>query len=352
MNPPGDRPKSRRKAESGGAQPWDMAHLSPKVAQSKAHMAHPIRRDPLRSAGGAIAGLVPDSSGAGVGGSSARFLERVTPRSKRGRGLAVLAAVLIVAVAVSASLPGGWAAAASASPSADLAANVTPVDPTDSITPSPSDSPSEDPSPSQFASPSQSSPPTPKPTPAPAKTPRIYKFVALGDSLTAWPSDNPWPSRLDAEDANLRLANNAGVPGDTTADMLARANSDVFAYKPDVLFILGGTNDLGHGISQSITISHIRSLIIGSRSRGVRVFLILVPPSSSSGSAGPIGSLNAAITHLGNIYTLVVIDIYTPLSGSNGLYQSRYTSDGLHFSALGAQVVANTIYARIHRLGY
>jgi lysophospholipase L1-like esterase len=330
-----------------------MAHFSPKVAQSKGRMAHPVRRDPLRSAGGALAGLVPDSSGTGVGGASARLLERLTPRSKRGRGLAIVGALLIVAVAVSAGLPGGWAAAPSASPSADLAANLGSVDPADSITPSPDETTSEDPSlTSESASPSQASSPTPKPTPPPAKTPRIYKFVALGDSLTAWPSDNPWPSRLDAEDANLKLAHNAGVPGDTTANMLARANPDVFAYKPDLLFILGGTNDLGQGISQSITISHIRSLIIGSRSRGVRVFLILVPPNSTSGSQAAIDSLNAAITHLGNIYTLVVIDIHTPLSGSNGLYQARYTSDGLHFSALGAQVVANTIYTRIHRLGY
>ena len=328
----------------------DMAHVSPKVAQSKAHMAHLVRRNPLRSAGGALADLLPDSSGTGAGAASTRFLGRLAPKSKRGREVAVVVALLIVAVVVSASLPGVWAAAPSASPSADLAANVTPVDPTDSIAPSPSDSPSEDPSPSPSASPSQASA-KPK-TPAPVKTPRIYKFVALGDSLTAWPTGGPWPTRLDAEDANLRLANNAGVPGDTTAQMLARANSDVFAYKPDVLFILGGTNDLGHDISQSITISHIRSLIIGSRSRGVRVFLILVPPNSTPGSAAAIDSLNAAITHLGNIYTLVVIDIHTPLSASNGLYQSRYTSDGLHFSDLGAQVVANTIYARIHRLGY
>jgi hypothetical protein len=39
--------------------------------------------------------------------------------------------------------------------------------------------------------------PTPAPTSAPKKPaapPRVYTFVALGDSLTAWPAD-PWPSR-------------------------------------------------------------------------------------------------------------------------------------------------------------
>jgi lysophospholipase L1-like esterase len=34
------------------------------------------------------------------------------------------------------------------------------------------------------------------------------------------------------------------------------------------------------------------------------------------------------------------------------VYQTKFTSDGLHFNPLGAQTVANAIYSRIHRLGY
>jgi lysophospholipase L1-like esterase len=47
----------------------------------------------------------------------------------------------------------------------------------------------------------------------------------------------------------------------------------------------------------------------------------------------------------------VVIDIHTPLSSTNGTIQSRYTVDGLHFSAAGVSVVVNAIYNRVRRLG-
>jgi lysophospholipase L1-like esterase len=227
--------------------------------------------------------------------------------------------------------------------------------------PSPADTSSPDPTlPSPSPSPSISTSPSPSPTqkltPAPAKPPppKVYTFVALGDSLTSGYGDPgpSWPSRLDAEDANLRLVNNAGVPGDTTAQMLARVNSDVFAYKPEVLFIMGGTNDLGHNISQATTIANLRAIIVAANAKGIRITLITIPPNASAGMVNEIDSLNAAIVHLGNAYRLVVIDIHTPLSQSTGVYWPKYTSDGLHFSALGAQAVANTIYARIHPYGF
>lgn len=265
----------------------------------------------------------------------------------------VVLGLLVVAAAVSASLPGGWTDTASAGSSSGPRAMVAQLmESMPTATPFAAETFADPPliSPSDTPTPS----PTPKPPPAPTKKPvaKTYTFVALGDSLTAWPTDGPWPSRLDAEDANLRMLNNAGVPGDLTSQMLARLNSDVLAYKPEVLFILGGTNDLGRNVSQATTIANLRSIIVAAKAKGIRIFLMTIPPNSSSGMASDIDSLNAAITHLGNIYTLVVIDIHTPLSQANGTYVPKYTSDGLHFTALGAQTVANTIYNRIHRLGY
>jgi lysophospholipase L1-like esterase len=212
--------------------------------------------------------------------------------------------------------------------------------------------PSPDPTPTPTDEPSPS--PTAAPTKAPAKTPRVYTFVALGDSLTSG-YNNPgpaWPPRLDGLDANLRLVNNAGKAGDTTAGMLSRLNSYVYSYSPNVLFVLGGTNDIGTGVDEATTISNLRAIVVSAKARGIKVFLLTVPPNSSSTGTARIDSLNVAIQHLANVYQLVMIDIHTPLSGPDGLIQSRYTVDGLHFNNLGAQQVAVTIYNRIHRLGY
>jgi len=179
--------------------------------------------------------------------------------------------------------------------------------------------------------------------------------VALGDSLTSG-YNNPgpaWPSRLDGEDANLSLAHNAGIPGDTTAGMLPRLDRDVFAYDPGVLFVLGGTNDIGHYSNYSTILANLKAIIVKAQAKKIKVFLITVPPNSSSSMRDSIDTLNAYLQHLANTYKIYLIDIHTPLtSSSNGLILAKYTVDGLHFNDAGAQVVANTIYNRIHRLGY
>jgi lysophospholipase L1-like esterase len=330
-----------------------MAHPDPRVAAASRRMAHRVRFGRLRSARRTIAASPSDLFGTVPAGASTRFLARLVPEDQRRRDLGVVAALLLAAVAISASLPGGWANSASASPSGHVAAGDAsmPGSPAavDTIQPAGTvDVPAILPPPPV----SPTLPPASAPTAAAAKTPRVYSFVALGDSLTAWPTSGPWPSHLDAIDANLRLVNNAGVPGDLTAEMLARCNTDVFAYNPEVLFILGGTNDVGTGVDQATTIAHLRSIVIGTRSRGIHIFLMKIPPTFLASDVGKIDSLNAAIVNLGNIYSVVVIDIHTPLSTSTGVIAPKYTNDGLHLNSLGVQVVVSAIYNRIHRQGY
>jgi lysophospholipase L1-like esterase len=317
-------------AGPGDIPPVRMAHSSPKVTQAKRLMAHPVRRGPL----GALTGL------SGGGGHDVP--------SQRRRELATVAVLLLIATVITASLPGGWASSVSAPASPSPTAAETLADPVSfgSASASPVDTSSASPSPSPSATASASVSPSAAPTPAP------LKFVTLGDSLTAWPTSGPWPQLLDAKDGRLVLAHNAGVPGNTTAQMLARFNRDVANYHPSVLFILGGTNDLGNGVSQATIIANLRSIIVAARAKKMHIFILNVPPENSAPEVPRIDSLNAAIVHLANGYAIVVIDIHSVLSDSKGQYQSKYTSDGLHFNALGSQTVANTVYSRIHRLGY
>ncbi len=334
-----------RGVESAVSSIGRMAYPDPRLAYTTRHMAHPVRHGPVVWA--------------------SALARRITPKEGRRRELAIVLALLLAATAVSASLPGGWTTA-TPSPSPVMLAMAETSDPTPTGTPSPTPTPT--PTPTSTPTPTPTATPTPTPTPtatptpapvkaptkAPAKTATVYSFVALGDSLTSGYNDPgpAWPSRLDSEDANLVLYHNAGIPGDLTSGMLSRLDRDVFAYSPKVLFILGGTNDLGHGVAESTVVANLRAIIAKAKAHGIKIFLITVPPNSSSAMTAKIDSLNAAILHLANSYAIVLIDIHTPLSASNGLILSKYTVDGLHFNGAGAQLVANTIYARIHRQGY
>ena len=324
-------------------------------------MARPARRSlpavlsslgsarPTRAAGSAGSWGSEESS---FPAAMAELGRRFLPKESRRRELLAVLTLLVVASLFSVAGPIASAGSTPPTPTGEIAAVDATIEPTAAPTdPEPDSTDSPDPTPDPTTAPTAA----PKPKPAPAKrvTPkpvRVYTFVALGDSLTAWPN-TPWPSRLDAEDANLRLIKNVGIPGNTTAQMRARLGSDVYTYNPQVLFVLGGTNDLGYGISGSATIANLRAIIVGAKAHKITVILLLVPPDSYSSMASKVNSLNAAIINLANSQRVVYVDIHAPLTNSAGTYFPKYTSDGLHFSDLGAQVVANTIRARIRSRG-
>jgi lysophospholipase L1-like esterase len=341
-----------------------MARQNPDLARSGRQMAHLVRpvkpdhRNPLAALSAAIGAALPHENDPGIWGRIGGLRLRLVPHAQRRRELTAVLALILAVTAISASLPGGWAQAGpvgssesgnlvaeatSAGRTADLTNLMLPVGTTAARTAPP------------LPRLSPTLPPSPKPTAKPTKTPapiKVYTFVAMGDSLTAWPSDNPWPSRLDGVDARLRMVNNAGVPGDTTAQMRGRFSSDVLAYNPNVVLIMGGTNDLGTGVSPNTTIANLKAMIIAAKAKKIRVFLLLIPPDSMLSMASKIDSLNAQIQRLGNLYGVIVIDTHKPLSTTTGIFVRKYTSDGLHFSAAGAAVVASTVHDRVRRAGY
>jgi acyl-CoA thioesterase-1 len=348
VSSPDEDTKAQSRHDAGSAaQPRIMARPDPRVVQASRHMAHPLRFGRLHKA---LATATSRLSGSLQAGAS-----RLLPAKQRHRDISFVVVFLLVASGVAASVPGGWAGAMSSGPSSRVAVGAgsasDAAESIEALKPVPT---SNVPMLLPAARLTPTLPPTPEPTPAPTKAPHVYSFVALGDSLTSgYGASGPsWPSRLGSVDSNLRLANNAGIPGNVTSEMLGRETRDVFSYQPEVMFLLGGTNDVGRSISQTTTIANLRAIIVAAQAKGIQVFMMTIPPNSYAGMAANINSLNAAIIHLANSYRIVCIDIHAVLSTSTGVYISKYTVDGVHFSDLGAQVVATTVYSRIHRLGY
>ena len=332
--------------------PRPMAHRDAHAVETTRRMARTQRRSPLASLLGRVS---PSAAGTGAGtGAGAGAGGRVAMEPRRREAMAVL---MLVAVAMVISVSGPMARAGAAPPPSDQIIDISmdqteepSTQPIDAMqpTPEPTAQPTDSPSDSTTSAPTKRPSSTKKATPKPIT---VRTFVALGDSLTAWPAADPWPNRLDAEDAYLRLIKNAGVPGNTTAQMRSRFTSDVLHYHPGVVFVLGGTNDLGLGISGSTTIANLRAIVLAAKANRITPVLLLVPPDSYTNMAARIDSLNNAIINLANSQRVAYADIHTPLSNSTGTYQSRYTVDGLHFSNLGAQLVANTVRARVRRMG-
>jgi len=196
--------------------------------------------------------------------------------------------------------------------------------------------------------------------PTPPKT--NYTFVALGDSLTAWPCDpatfgcvdshpwgsydftgSPWPTQLTNIDTNLILKHNGGLPAKTSAYIESQFSAQVTPFNPDVLFVLAGTNDTG---SIDTTINNLNKIIADSKTiTSIQKVILLTIPHQCAVSG--YSNLNNRIKGLASNYS-PVIDI----SGTSVLTCSDFQpSDRLHLTDSGAKKLAQYIDGQIKSRG-
>jgi acyl-CoA thioesterase-1 len=199
------------------------------------------------------------------------------------------------------------------------------------------------------------------PTPAylAPQRPPARTFVALGDSLTAWAfapgswrasASAAWPEVLASLDSGLGLLRNSGVPGNTTAQMLARFRSDVLAYRPDAVFILGGTNDVGKHFSSSFTVANLRTMVRLAKGEGIEVVLMTIPPNNLlyTGELRALRATNAALVRMAGEEGVKVVDLYAVLVNSSGRLPAAYAAlDGLHLTTTAERLIAQTVVAEL-----
>ena len=73
----------------------------------------------------------------------------------------------------------------------------------------------------------------------------MKKIVCHGDSLTEGADLNPnytWPLLVENQ-VKVKIIN-SGIGGDTSSGMLGRFYQDVVRHKPEMVLVMGGTNDL------------------------------------------------------------------------------------------------------------
>jgi len=174
--------------------------------------------------------------------------------------------------------------------------------------------------------------------------------VLIGDSITA-----NWQGLATGRElAGLKVVNR-GIPGDDTAHMLARFDSDVIRNRPRVVVILGGINDLVR-VPLVLTEQHLETMTEKAERNNIRVVLATLPPagrrtdegnptaavSSHDVGGDQIRVLNDWIRNCVARKHYAVADYYAILSDDRGSYLSDLTADGIHPSTQG--------YERMERL--
>jgi len=193
--------------------------------------------------------------------------------------------------------------------------------------------------------------------------PSHVRVVALGDSLTVGfqsygllgveESSAPYTDYLveqarkefTADVVSLEVLNK-GIVGELTEQMLSRFDSDVIRASPKIVIILGGSNDLGWGLSVEEVFSNLREMYELSLRNGITSIACTVPSILDyDDGIPPRITLNRLIQEYCWKTHVRCADLFTAtMERATGRLAARYSSDGLHLNAEGYRRMGLTIY--------
>lgn len=131
---------------------------------------------------------------------------------------------------------------------------------------------------------------------------------------------------------------NGGIGGKTAAESQPRLADLISQFKPDVMILLCGVNDLNNGDSVGTVIGAMDRLIDEAQSRGVYVVLSTLTRQREGGrrafSPRQVEPYNVALRQLAATGSAIFADVY-PL-----VTDALIASDGLHLTESGNAVLA------------
>ncbi len=171
------------------------------------------------------------------------------------------------------------------------------------------------------------------------------EILAFGDSLTYGfgsqdPATQSYPARLQRITGQPVV--NAGVNGETSAEGLRRIESLLRQYRPGLVILCLGGNDILQRHSRQELKKNLRRIILQIRASGAKIFLIAVPDFGILG-LNPL----PLYQELAQEYDLPVEEDLLP----EILSQPALKSDPVHPNALGYRRMAEQIYQRLKEEG-
>ena len=155
---------------------------------------------------------------------------------------------------------------------------------------------------------------------------------------------------------------NRGIGSDTlgigTRGISHRLEESVFDMKPNFVFIMNGTNDLGDryrtgepSIARMIEEYEKIILKICERLPETKLFVITCQPVRDNYAhlATPTHSFNMQLKSIAEKHKITVIDIYSKLVGEDNLIKPEYTTDGLHLTPEGQKIMAEMMKEAINK---
>ena len=172
--------------------------------------------------------------------------------------------------------------------------------------------------------------------------------LALGDSITHGTGAAPeasYPVQL----AQLTGWNviNAGVPGDTSAQALARLPALLAEHQPALVIVSLGGNDFLRRLPEADTAAHLRRTVTVAREAGAQVLLVAVPRPTLAAAVGAGLSDHP-------LYEKLAAELSLPLHAggwAHVLGDEKFKSDQIHANAAGYRAFAEGLVTTLRATG-
>jgi lysophospholipase L1-like esterase len=181
------------------------------------------------------------------------------------------------------------------------------------------------------------------------------RVVFLGDSITdGWRLNEYFPEKDYI---------NRGISGQITSQMLARMKSDVIDLKPEVVVLLGGTNDLARGTSVETVTGNIALIADLCAYNKIKLIIASVlPVSDYHMHVNPafemtrrrppqqIEAINTWARQFAEQRSIGYLDYAAAMKDERGMLKADLADDGLHPNAAGYRVMAPLVQAAIEQV--
>ncbi len=192
------------------------------------------------------------------------------------------------------------------------------------------------------------------------------KIMCMGDSITFGYGlkdlSQRWSDLLATRTGYTMV--NFGINGDTTSGMLVRCHMQVFPQKPDVMLLLGGTNDICRTYDYHQAFANIVSMIQHAKALGIPVIVgIPLPfvPEQFGKHEWCFDRNNEHVTEQCERLAQVLrayctarevpyVDYRSAFLNEDGAVRAELFSDALHPNAAGHQVMADVLFEKLQQL--
>lgn len=172
--------------------------------------------------------------------------------------------------------------------------------------------------------------------------------LALGDSITHGSGAAPeaaYPAQL-AELTGWKVIN-AGVPGDTSAQVLARLPALLAEHQPALVIVSAGGNDFLRRLPDADTVASLRGIVTAARAAGAQVLLVAVPRPTLAAAIGAGLSDHP-------LYDALATELALPLHAGGWarvLGDETLKSDQIHANAAGYRAFAQGLASSLRASG-